>query len=328
LFQLPYSSTLNVGAEYMRERESSSSGSGPVGAPTIPGSSFIALRTNSAAYAEMLGSLTPRASYVISTRVDDNSDFDAVSTFRAGSSVAVTASTRLRVSLSTAFNAPAFNQILPTLYTTGSPGLDPERTRSYELGVEQTLFANKVWVTADYFNQRFGDLIQFVAGGPPNFLGSYANLTAAESNGYDIEVALTPDAAVSATASYTVASPRVTELAASYEGDLRVGQALIRRASHTGAASLRYRRKGVGSLSAAASYVGRRPDLDFTQFPSPVVTLPAYMKFDLAGSVDLLERLALTARIENAFDRKYEDVFHFAAPGRVILVGARYSGTL
>lgn len=333
LLRLPYSTTVNIGAEYMRERESSANGEGAVGAPTIPSSSFIALRSNSAVYTEVLGQLAERASYILSARLDANSDYDRFVTHRIGTSVALAASTRLRGSLSTAFNAPAFNQLRPTLFTVGSPDLDPERTRSYEVGIEQALFGGALRVTADYFNQRFSDLIQFVGGGPPTFLGSFANLTAAESNGYDVEVALTPDEDLSATASYTQASPRVTELSPSYEGGLTVGQALIRRASHTGTAAVRYRRAGVGSLSATANYVGKRPDLDFREFPSPVVTLPSYTRLDLAGSIDVLRvrrapALALTARVENVFDKRYEDVLNFAAPGRVILIGARYTGSL
>lgn len=333
LFELPRSSTLNIGAEYMRERERSVNSEGPVGAPTIPSSEFVALRSNRALYAEVLGQIAERASYVLSSRLDDNSDYDAVATHRIGTSLSLAASTRVRGSWSTAFNAPAFNQLRPTLYTAGSPDLDPERTRSYEFGIEQSLFSGALRVTADYFNQRFGDLIQYVAGGPPAFLGSYANLTAAESNGYDVELAISPGSDFSANASYTYAAPRVTELSPSYGGDLVVGQALIRRARRTGAAVVRYRRTGIGSISATASYVGPRPDIDFTQFPSPVVNLAPYTKLDLAGSVDVLRgriaaALALTARVENVFGKRYEDVLNFAAPGRVILIGARYTGAL
>jgi len=332
LFQLPYSTTVNIGAEYMRERESSGNSEGPVGAPTVQTSSFIAQRSNRAAYAELLGQFTSRTSYLLSARLDDNSDYDAVTTYRVGGSLTLAPSTRVRGSLSTAFNAPAFNQLLPTLFTSGNPGLDPERTRSYEIGVEQSFLSRAVRFTADYFNQHFSDLIQFVAGGPPTFLGSYANLTGAESNGYDVEVAITPDADFSATASYTQASPRVTELSEAYAGDLSVGQALLRRATHTGSAVARYRRKGIGSLATTATYVGSRPDIDFSEFPSPVVTLPAYTKVDIAGSLDVLRRrngagLALTVRAENVFDKKYEDVLHFQAPGRVFLIGARFGGS-
>jgi outer membrane cobalamin receptor len=83
-----------------------------------------------------------------------------------------------------------------------------------------------------------------------------------------------------------------------------------------------------------ANHVGKRPDLDFAQFPSPVVTLPAYTKVDVAASYALFHSatgkssLGLTARVDNFFDKRYEDVLRFTSPGRTILVGARLSGSL
>jgi outer membrane cobalamin receptor len=69
--------------------------------------------------------------------------------------------------------------------------------------------------------------------------------------------------------------------------------------------------------------------MDFSQFPSPTVTLPSYVRLDLAASVTVLRdrarTVALTARVENALDRRYEDVLHFPAPGRAVLLGVRLS---
>jgi outer membrane cobalamin receptor len=76
-----------------------------------------------------------------------------------------------------------------------------------------------------------------------------------------------------------------------------------------------------------ASYVGRRPDTDFSQFPSPTITLPSYVRLDLSGEQRLARlfpggrSLSVTARLENALDKKYQDVLGFAAPGRTVLLG-------
>jgi outer membrane cobalamin receptor len=107
-----------------------------------------------------------------------------------------------------------------------------------------------------------------------------------------------------------------------------VGDALLRRPTHSGAATISFVPK-LGTLSVAARYVGKRPDLDFTQIPSPRVTLPAYTKVDLSAeyplSVRSLSGLSLNARIDNLFDRRYEEVLHFATPRRTFFVGARAS---
>jgi vitamin B12 transporter len=83
------------------------------------------------------------------------------------------------------------------------------------------------------------------------------------------------------------------------------------------------------SLGAAVNYVGDRPDADFSQFPSPRVTLPAYTKLDLSAEYPLtglkLGGLSLNARVDNVFDKRYEEVFNFSSPRRTILVGGRAS---
>jgi len=334
IFTLPESSTLNIGGEYVDESETSTNAEGPVGGPATPASRFDAQRHNAAFYSELNATSGSGGSLTLAARRDDNSDYDARTTWRAGTSVPAGESSRLRASIGTAFSAPAFNQIRPTLYTTGSPNLKPEHSRSWEVGVEQTLAEGLMKLSGSYFNQRFRDLIQFVAGGPPNFLGGYANLTEAESNGYELELIVTPVTEWSAVASYTEAKPRVTRVSEDYAGELAPGDPLIRRPMRSANGALTWARRNSGSMSVIATYIGERPDIDFAQFPSPTVTLPAYTKLDIAGSVDLLKsaagrsRLGLTFRVDNALDRNYEDVLHFPAPGRTFLLGARLSGTL
>lgn len=334
VFKLPHSSTFNAGAEYEVESERSTNSEGPLGGKPAPTSRFSADRDNIAFYSEIVANSKEGSSWTLSARRDDNSDYDAFNTYRAGVSVPAGQSSRLRASISTSFNAPAFNQIRPTLYTIASPDLEPEHARSWEVGMEQTLVYGILKLSASYFDQRFHDLIQYVPGGPPNFLGSYANLTEARSKGYEAELALTPVGEWSASASYTFVEPKVTEVSSNYSGDQRPGDALLRRPKHSGTAALNWSRANKASFSALASVVGERPDMDFTRFPSPVVTLPTYVKLDLAGSQNLLRgaskksSMDLTVRVDNALDKKYQDVFGFPAPRRTWLVGARIRGAM
>ena len=331
-FALPGASRLDAGLEYIYESERSSDTETPIGGSATPTSSFIADRNTKAAYAELTSDVA-RATVTLAGRVDDNSEYDSHATYRIGVSVPVGAATRFRASVSSAFNAPAFNQIRPTLFTIGSPSLKPERGMSWEIGAEQSLSDRRVVIAGALFRQRFMDMIQFVSGGPPSFLGSFANLTEAESNGVEGELTLRPTAEWTATAAYTLAEPRVKRVSAEYQGDLRPGDALIRRPTHSGSATVSWARKAT-SFSTSAIYVGERPDLDFTQFPSPAVTLPSYVRFDVAGDSELFRfaggrsAIALTLRVENLLNREYEDVYNFRTPGRTILMGARYSGSL
>ena len=329
-FFLPYNTTVTIGGAYEKEHENNATGSGDVGAPTTQTDSFDASRHNVAYYTEILGNPLDRLSYTLSGRVDDNSDYDRFATYRVGANFGIVPGLRARASISTAFNAPAFNQLRATLFTVGNPDLRPERIRSAEIGLTTNFRPDLIRISAGYFNQRFTDLIQFVSGPPPDFRGSFANLTAASSNGVETEIELYPIENWRATASYTIAEPRVTEVDPAYEGTDRPGDALIRRPTHSGAVTVSYGRAGALNIGTAISYVGKRPDVDFSQFPSPRVTLPAYTRFDLSAELPVTHRgpagLTLTGRIENLFDKRYEDVLNFEAPGRAILLGARATG--
>lgn len=330
-FFLPVSATLTGGAEYTLERERSGNRAGAVGATPTPTDGFLDSRHNVAYYTELLGTAAEIISYNVSGRRDDNSEYGAINTFRLGASAPVVAGVRLRASLATAFNAPAFNQIHPTTFTVGSPDLQPERSRSWELGVERIFGENRFRIGGDYFNQRFSQLIQFVDGGPPNFLGSFANLTGASSNGYEGEVEFRPIDPLHITGSFTMVAPKVTKIAPSFAGSLRVGDALLRRPTHSGALGVTYAAPRGYSFGAEAAYVGKRPDQDFSRFPSPTLALPPYMKLDLSARSRVLalangSGLSLTARLENALDKNYQDVIGFPAPRRVVLIGASFGG--
>jgi vitamin B12 transporter len=326
-FFLPTNATVTAGANYEAEHEKSSSGSGPVGGATTETDSFNASRHNVAYYSELLGNPDDRFSYTLSGRVDDNSDYHRFATYRLGANTGLLPGVRLRGSLSTAFNAPAFNQLRPTLFTVGNPNLRPERSRSAEVGLTGA-WAETFRISASYFNQLFSDLIQYVNGGPPDFKGSFANLTGASSNGYEAELALHPADNWHGSASYTVVNPRVTRIPPGFQG-ANVGDELIRRPSHSGSLVVEYSRPASVVLGAVVNFVGKRPDTDFSQFPSPRVTLPSYAKLDLSAELPIFSLarhdFALNARLENVLNKRYEDALHFAAPGRTVLIGARAS---
>jgi vitamin B12 transporter len=326
-FFLPAQSTLTIGAAYEREHEHSSNASGDVGAPTMETDSFDASRHNLAYYTELLGTLAERLSYTVSGRVDDNSDYQRHATYRLGANASAVPGIRLRASLSTAFNAPAFNELRPTLFTVGSPGLRPERSRAAEIGLMSSFSPQIIQLSASYFVQRFSDLIQFVNGPPPDFKGSFANLTAATSNGLELELHLLPTSTWRATAGYTIVDPKVAAIDPAYQGSDNVGDALIRRPTHSGSATITFAPRIGASLGVTAAYVGKRPDLDFAQFPSPRVTLPSYTKVDISAEYPVSGfaggGLSLNARIDNLFDRRYEEVLHFVTPRRTLMLGAR-----
>lgn len=317
---------VTTGLEYVREQERIVASEGPVGGTQQETSAFSGTRETRVGFAELAGT-AGRLEYTVSGRIDRPSDFGSFGTYRLGLASRL-AGIRFRGSAGTAFNAPSFGQLLPTEFTVGSPELDPERVRAIEAGVEWSLAADRLRIGVTRFDQRFLDLIQFVGGGPPQFLGSYANLAEATSRGWEADVRSVPLAGWIMTASYTRVKAAISRLDERYDGSLEVGQPLLRRPRRQAAATLTYAGWSRGNLTAAARYVGARPDLDFREFPSPMVDLLAYTVADISASVRLLgavgsDELALTARVENLFGSRYEEVLYYEAPGRTLLIGAR-----
>jgi vitamin B12 transporter len=326
-WRLPVPAVLTAGIEYVREAERNASSEAPAGTTLITTSSFAGRRDTRVGFAEFSGG--QRLEYTVSVRADQSSDFGTFSTYRLGLGSAI-GPFRMRASAGTAFNAPAFSQLLATDWTVASPDLVPERSRSLEAGLDWRAAGGRLRVELTRYDQRFLDLIQFVSGPPPDFLGSYANLARARADGWELEARAIPLQGLALSASYVWLDARVDRLDPRYEGPLEPGQPLVRRPPRSASASATYSGWDGGSISAAVRYVGSRPDLDFREFPSPLVDLPSHVVADVAGTVRLFGRgdsgtLALTIRAENLFSHRYQEVLYYYAPGRTILVGGRAS---
>lgn len=323
---------LTIGAEYQKEQERRRSAAGPVNGELTDYSRFAGSRTTQAAYAEYLASVRGLR-LDVSGRMDDPSDFDRAATYRIGAAIPLPSGTTVRGSLSTAYNAPAFYHLRDTDYTIGNPALSPERGRNVEVALKQKLPAGIATLAATYFDQKFKQLIEYVAGGPPDYKGTYANLRAASSKGFEVEVATAPRAGWSGTASFTSLKARVSELASGYQGSAKVGDELLRRPRRSASAGISYADSRGSSAALTARYVGKRPDLDFRSFPSQRIMQPAITTLDFAASIALFPNgsrapLALTLRVDNLTDKRYQEVFNFDAPGRRILLGGKIDAPL
>src|SRR5262249_3347853 len=87
--------------------------------------------------------------------------------------------TRLRFTYSERFKEPRFEEafgISGTFPSNPNPNLHPERNRSLEAGVQQSLLAGKSSLTATYFNNLFREQIGFQVVDPITFEGQYFNI--------------------------------------------------------------------------------------------------------------------------------------------------------
>ena len=285
-------------------------------------------RWNAAFYAQAVTGVGGSIGLTVGLRVEDNQRFGTFVTYRLGAVYRLAGGTRLRATAGTGFREPSFLENYSTGYTVGNPDLQPEQSRSWELGFEQWLAGDRLSLSATGFDQRFVDLIDYdpsAAAGAPN----YSNVAAADANGLELGMRFAPAGAMSLAASYTYLHTEITNpgFDSSSGALLAGGRPLTRRPKHSARLDAGYRRTGLGTVSLAVTYVGDRQDQDFSTFPFPRVTLPPYARIDLAAQLDVLRPrggalgLTLSARVENLLDHAYEEVKNFPARRRNVFLG-------
>jgi vitamin B12 transporter len=293
-------------------------------------------RNVSAGYAQLAGTSFGKLSYTGGVRLDHNSTFGNFTSYRAGASYELPGATRVHAAVGSAFREPTFEESSSAQpFDIGNPDLRPERSRSWEVGAERDLVRGRATLGATYFNQRFRDMIQYngvVDEGTPN----YFNLAAASSDGAEVTLRMTPVTPLTLSASYTYTRTRVTNAGvdSTATASFVQGERLLRRPTNLASATASYAfRRPATSLHLEVATIGDRDDRDFSDeitFVPKAVTLPSYTIVALAGELGVLRRggsatpeVVLTARIDNLFDRTYQQVFGFASPRRTVLVGAR-----
>jgi vitamin B12 transporter len=323
--------TLTTGAQIEREteRQSGETTSNFGGIATTPDTPFDRGRTTIGYYAQGVLDLPSGFAVNVNGRVDHNSGFGTFFTYRAGLAYQLHGGTRFRASLGRAFKAPTFcEQFCDAPFVVGDSTLRPERSNSWEVGVEQHL-AGPASLWATYFDQRFRDMIVYDGGVAPG-QPTYRNGAAARSRGVEAGVTTSFGSSVGAKASYTYLDTKATDDAGMPSASFANGQSLIRRPGHSAELAMQGRVFERATLGGSVTYVGRRDDVDFNAFPSVRVALPGYAIVDLAGEVDILQPVAGRpglsgiVRVENLFNMQYDQVVGFAGRPRGIYGGARF----
>jgi vitamin B12 transporter len=233
-------------------------------------------------------------------RYDDHSQFGTAWSPRATLSwLSADARWKVRASGGSAFRAPTVGELYYLF--SGNPDLKPERSTSYELGVERYLTGGRI--EASLFWNDFRDLIVF------DFVSSL-NLNVGRARTRGVEVALRQDLA------------RTLSVDAGYRYldafDRGTGLTLIRRPRHRAYLGASWQPLGRLSLAPRVTLVGSRPDSD--ALTGQRVESPSFLRLDLFARY-ALGSVAPYARVENLADRRYEEVNGYPAPRRRFAAG-------
>lgn len=225
-------------------------------------------------------------------RYDDHSTFGDAVTYRTGVLYSLKPlEMRFKANLGTGFRAPSLNELYYPFY--GTPGLKPEKSIGYDLGVEKDLFDRKLVLGATWFQQNYKNLIQ------TNFNTYTAdNIGNARTQGVEAKVTAKPAENLKLNAAYTY-------LDAINKDN---GAFLPLRARNKVTSSIEYT---WAKLTAIAEYlyVSKRFDSALQR------DMGAYSLVNLRGSYGLHKNLALFVRIDNLLDKSYEEAAGYGTPG-------------
>jgi vitamin B12 transporter len=248
-----------------------------------------------------------------SLRYDDNEQFGGQTTGDAAWGYGFANDLDVRAAYGTAFKAPTFNDLyLPFTDLgfgfgySGNPDLDPETSRSIEVGLSGPLPDGR-W-SIDLYQTILEDLISVDASGmistPINVdearIRGLEAVAGARVRGWDLNAAL------------TLLDSKNRSPGANH------GNLLVRRPEQTLRLDLdrnfgRYR-LGASLLAAGRSY----DDL------ANRVRLDGYAVVDLRAEYRFSESLRIQGRLENLLDEGYETVAYFNQPGRGFYLTLRY----
>ncbi|HXK11236.1 MAG TPA: TonB-dependent receptor [Vicinamibacteria bacterium] len=281
-------------------------------------------RTNFGAYVQDRVLVGSRAYLTVGGRVERNGSYGTHVVPRAAVALRLRGgddATTLRASAGLGVKEPSFLQSYGGLFQIqANPDLDPERSTTFDIGLEQRLFASRARATATFFHHDYRDQIAFTVVDYTTFEGKYVNLAETRAQGVELALEARPLAPLRVFGQYTFLDGKILESPSGFDPVYAVGEPLLRRPRHQGSLSAQL---DLGRWSAGATvvYVGERADSDFVGLG--LTRADAYTRLDARLRVRLARAVEAFCVGENLLDADYQEVLGYPALGRSVRGGLR-----
>jgi vitamin B12 transporter len=266
-------------------------------------------------YAELQSQLIRGLYSAINARYDKNDRFGGKVTYRVAPAYVIPGTgTKLKASVGSGFKAPTLSELFqsyPAFFFIANPNLRPETSTGYDVGVEQALVGETLRVGVTYYYNRVRKLI-VSAPSPDGINITYANIGRAHTDGVESFVAYNPVKAITLRADYTYTQAT----------DDGTGQELLRRPKHKASLNAAWQATSAFSLNATVLTVSSWIDGN-RDFSIPRLTAPGYTVVNLAASFAIDRHLTVFGRLDNLFDRHFQNPVGFLQPTRGAFAGIR-----
>ncbi len=243
-------------------------------------------------------------------RYDTHENFASVITFRIAPAYIIwQTGTKIKFTYGTGFKAPSLTNLFDQSF--GNPDLNPERSRSWDAGIEQYFFNYKFMAGVTYFHNTFNNLFGFSSS------FKVFNIKKAQSEGMEFYLTYNPNDKIDISANYTYT------LSKDESGSKSVP--LLRRPENKASLTFNYNITRNTNFNLQVNYTGISFDDNFSIFPSKKVVLKSHTIVNSAISFKLLSNIKLFGRIVNLLNTDYVEVFGYATARRSAYMGIKFN---
>jgi vitamin B12 transporter len=268
---------------------------------------------------ERLRLLDERLFLTAGFRVDDNEDFGAhVTPSWSLVYLIPQTGTKLKGGFAEGFRAPTFNELFYPNF--GNPNLGPEKSAEWNAGFEQSLGDPRFSLEATYFNRRVKGMIEAALVDPVNFIFQAQNQSRVDVQGVEVIPSFHLSSTLTVSGHFT------------YLDYMTKDGRLLRRPTKHGVVQLNYQTPVIANwddllnVNLSVKVIGDRDDIDPQKGTR---TNPMFARTDLAVSYTIptfgwtASRISFYGKIENMWDRRYQEVLGFRSPPFTYLAGVR-----
>ncbi|MFZ0212977.1 MAG: TonB-dependent receptor [Candidatus Acidiferrales bacterium] len=306
-------------------------------------------RNNQGGYLETHYQFVRRLTAIAGVRAEDNASFGTRVVPRLGLAYLARlgrgfwGQTLLRTSYGLGIKEPDFVQSFEAdPCFPGNPDLKPERSNTFNAGVDQALAGDRVKFSATFFHNDYSDIVSFASCPPPSFgpcalavppgcpaaelnadgYGEFFNTDSARAFGANATIEARPLAWVGIVGNYTYDDTRVLKAPNAFDPTETPGNRLFLRPLNSADLILNATIHRM-DWNVAGYFVGRETDSDFLGLG--FTSNPDHFRLDMGTQFTLGHGFTAMAHVENLLDKQYQDAVGYPALGLNYRAGVKYT---
>jgi vitamin B12 transporter len=256
-------------------------------------------------------------------RYTHHSKFGDAFTFSFNPSYLINKQVKLFANVATGFRAPSLYNLASEY---GNKNLQPEKSTSYEAGVQFSSTKNTFSIRATYFYRAIEDVIIFKSLFVPPY-GQYDNANKQKDNGFELEASIKPSYKWNITANYAFVDGKIQDFTGSAAGKDTSFYNLYRKPKNTFNLTIGYQATKKLYASIGGRWVDKRTDLYFnpTTFDTEKKELSAYYNLDVFAAYQAAKSVKVFVDLRNITNQEYSDLYGYNSRKFNCMVGASFN---